>query len=226
MHLICYYLHQMPNLEVLHMKEPPFEARLWSFPKNMKLKQIEFEIVSTESFAFQFLSLFPDLRSVSLDIRTVEDKDDVFEVSNAHPNIQDCALHIGIFQYQCPEVDPMNLIKSIMVKFPNCKNLFIRLMERLSITNEGLIETIKVLPNLTLFVLDIKNCGDANTIDIIDKYCKSTGRRISFYLFRDDRKWNHTLGTRTYTQYALNEDVANHLEADSKFVRSEFLRCE
>ncbi|XP_053202346.1 uncharacterized protein LOC128387187 [Panonychus citri] len=222
--ILCSYFQQMPNLEVLHLKDPPIEPRLWPLPKNMNLKQIDFDIISTKTLAFEFLSRFPDLRSVSLDIRSVEDKDDVFKVSDAHQHIQDCALHIG-GTYQSSPVRPSKLIKSVMVKFPNCTNLCIHLMKKILITNEDLIEIIKMLPNLTLFVLVISNWGDANTIETIDKFCQSSGRRISFYLLRDDRIWNSTTRTGSYTRYALNEDVANHLKNDNKFIRS-FFRCE
>ncbi|XP_053203579.1 uncharacterized protein LOC128388222 [Panonychus citri] len=223
-YLLCYYLKQMPNLEVLHLKEPPIEPRLWPLPKNMKLKQIDFDNITTKTLAFQFLSRFPNLRSVSFSIRSVTNKDEIFEVSNPYPNIQDCALHIGGI-YQNLPVGSFKLIKSIMVKFPNCTNLFIHLLKNIAITNEDLIETIKILPHLTLLVLDIKNWGDTNTIETISKFCQSSGRRISFYLLRDDRIWNRTTRTGSYTRYALNKDVANHLKTDNKFIRS-FFRCE
>ncbi|XP_053203560.1 uncharacterized protein LOC128388207 isoform X1 [Panonychus citri] len=222
-YLLCYYLKQMPNLEVLRLKEPPIEPRLWPLPKNMNLKQIEFENISTKTLAFQFLSRFPNLRSVSFSIRPVRDEDEIFEVSNTYPNIQDCAFNIeGI--YQDLPVGSLKLIKSIMVKFPNCTNLRIYLLRNIAITNEDLIEIIKMLPHLTLLVLDIKNWGDANTIETIDKFCQSIGRRISFYLLSDDRIWNRTTWTGSYTRYTLNEDVANHLKTDNKFIRS-FFRC-
>ncbi|XP_053203548.1 uncharacterized protein LOC128388197 [Panonychus citri] len=222
-YFLCYYIQQMPNLEVLRLRDPPIEPRLWPLPKNMNLKRIDFEDITTNTLALQFLSRLPNLRSVSLDVQSVVDEDAVFEVSDTYPNIQDCALHVAM--YQNSPVGSSKLIKSIMVKFPNCSNLCIHVQQGMTITNEDLIEIIKMLPNLTLFVLDVWNWGDANTIDTIDKFCKSIGRRISFYLLRDNAKWNDLLRTDLYTRYALNEDVENHVKTDNKFIRS-FFCCE
>ncbi|XP_053202421.1 uncharacterized protein LOC128387256 [Panonychus citri] len=71
---------------------------------------------STRTSTFQFLSLFPDLRSIFLNIRCIRNEDEVFSVSDIHLNIQDCVLRIIV---TC-ELPRIKLIKSVMVEFPNC----------------------------------------------------------------------------------------------------------
>ncbi|XP_053202408.1 uncharacterized protein LOC128387246 [Panonychus citri] len=89
--LSCRYLEQMPNLEVLNLENPLIEPRLWPLPK-MKLKEIQFQERSS-SPVFQFLPLFPDLRSIDLNIHSVEDED--FPDCHTHMNVQDVVLNIS-----------------------------------------------------------------------------------------------------------------------------------
>ncbi|XP_053203521.1 uncharacterized protein LOC128388166 isoform X2 [Panonychus citri] len=208
--LLCRYLKQMPNLEVLNLGKPLIEPRLWPLPK-MKLKEIRFEDIRSSSSVFQFLPLFPDLRTIRLDILEVKDKG--FSDSYTHLNVQDVVL--DIYEQDSP-VGLLNPIKSILVKFPNCTNLYSDFLR--TITKEDLIEIIKILPNLTLIVLNRKNCGDANTIETLDKFCKSVGRRINFILYGDCRT-SDPRRTRSYTHFALNEDVARPLKIDNEFLQ-------
>ncbi|XP_053202377.1 uncharacterized protein LOC128387218 [Panonychus citri] len=211
--LLCRYLEQMPNLEVLSLNEPIIEPRLWPLPK-MKLKEIRFLDIRSSSSVFQFLPFFPHLRTIRLYIREVKGKDEGFPDSHTHQNVQDVVLKIH--KYQGSPVESLNLIKSIMVKFPNCKNLSIDILRRVfTITNGDLIEIIKVLPNLTLFVLTVENWEDANIIETLDKFCKSAGRRINFILRSDGQ----TIGARSYTRYVLNEDDASPLKIDYEFLQ-------
>ncbi|XP_053202320.1 uncharacterized protein LOC128387160 isoform X2 [Panonychus citri] len=214
--LLCCYLKQMSNLEVLSLREPLIEPRLWPLPK-MKLEEIRFKDITTETPVFQFLPLLPDLRSIDLGIRYVNHDNEAFRDSYTHLNVQDVALDI---QFGRSSIRCLKLIRSILIKFPNHKRLFIRLTYQFSITNEDLVQIIKNSPNLTLFVLDVMSWGDANTIETIDKFCKSTGRRISFYLLRDDRTWNYSVRTGSYTRYVLGEDCANPGTTDNKFLQN------
>ncbi|XP_053202390.1 uncharacterized protein LOC128387228 [Panonychus citri] len=214
MNLSCRYLEQMPNLEVLNLENPLIEPRLWPLPK-MKLKEIRFEDMSLRSPVFQFLPLFPDLRSIHLHIREVKSKDEGFPDSHTHLNVQDVVLNIYGKE---PTNGCFKLIESIMVKFPNCTNLYIDLMRELLLTKEHLIEMIKILPNLTLIVLNRENCGDANTIGTLDQFCKSTDRRINCIL-RGDERANDGTRVRSYTRFALNEDVASPLKIDNEFLQ-------
>ncbi|XP_053203568.1 uncharacterized protein LOC128388207 isoform X2 [Panonychus citri] len=211
---LCRYLKQMPNLEVLKLGKPLIEPRLWPLPK-MKLKEIQFEHISPGSPVFQFLPLLPDLRSIELNIHSVKDEDEDFPDCHTHMNVQDVVLNIS---GRRSIIGCYKLTKSILVKFPNCKNLNIFLRRELPITNEDLIEIIKALPNLTLFVLDLWNWSDANTIETLDKFCKSTGRQMSFYFRIRDR-----IRVGSYKRYALNEDVASPLKIDNEFLQKCFV---
>ncbi|XP_053202365.1 uncharacterized protein LOC128387208 [Panonychus citri] len=217
--LLCCYAARMPNLEVLILKKPLNEPRLWCLPK-MKLKEIKFQHISSGSPVFQFLPLFPDLRSIKLSILKVKNKDEGFPDSHTHLNVQDVVLKIH--KHKGPTMGCFKHIKSILVKFPNCTNLYINLKNceerKLLLTKEHFIEMIKILPNLTLIVLNSKNCGDANTIGTLDKFCKSTGRRINFILRGDDRA-NDGTRVRSCTRFALNEDVASPLKIDNEFLQ-------
>ncbi|XP_053202563.1 uncharacterized protein LOC128387389 [Panonychus citri] len=77
--LLCRCLKKTPNLEVLLLGKPQIEPRLWPLPKTkLKLKEIRFDDISSSSPVFQFLPLFPDLRSIELNIQLVRDEDEGF----------------------------------------------------------------------------------------------------------------------------------------------------
>ncbi|XP_053202356.1 uncharacterized protein LOC128387197 [Panonychus citri] len=211
--LLCRYFKQMPNLEVLSLDKPLIEPRLWPLPK-MKLKEIQLRDIRSSSSVSQFLPFFPDLRTIRLHIREVKDKGS--PDSHIHLNVQN--FFLNIHEPQSSHVESLNLVKTVMAKLPNCTNLCILLLQGvITITNGDLIEIIKVLPNLTLFVLDVENWEDANIIETLDKFCKSVGRRINFIL----RGTAHhgTKGARSYTRYILNEDVSSPLKIDYEFLQ-------
>ncbi|XP_053202253.1 uncharacterized protein LOC128387117 [Panonychus citri] len=214
----------MPNLETLALlDEPKIEPPKWLAPK-MNLKQLSIENIFIEYSSPQVSSLFPELPSLYLNIAYPKENE-TFPTSKIHPNVQDLVLEIDFAfdNLKCnPDIEYSKMFKNILVKFPYCKNLMIRLYER-CITNKLMIEIIEMLPNLNLFVLELwidetlENSKDSDYINTVDKCCKSTGRRIAFYLVNNDFK--------KIVRYSLNEDIANPFKTDNQFVLKYF-RCE
>ncbi|XP_053202246.1 uncharacterized protein LOC128387112 [Panonychus citri] len=211
-------LAKMPNLETLSLSdEPEIEPPKWPKPK-MNLKQLEILNIPVDVSTLQVLSFFPELPSLYLSFCISEDKDETFPFFGVHPNVQDLALEIYLI-VRDDDIEYINLIKSVLVKFPNCANLMIRLHSE-CISNESVFKIIEMLPNLNLFVLHVEQIlGDwcyPDYFNTVDTHCRSIGRRIAFYLVNDD--------FGEISRYSLNEDIANPFNTDNQFIHKYFRR--
>ncbi|XP_053202152.1 uncharacterized protein LOC128387041 [Panonychus citri] len=213
---------KMPNLETLTLLcEPEIKTRHWPIPK-INLKQLKILTFYMRFRTFQVLSLFPELPSLYLRIDMLK-KAKTFTTSDIHPSVQDLVIRIDNFlidyQYDRDFKYPQ-LFKSILAKFPNCKNLMIDVAYEF-INNKLMIEIIEVLPNLNLFVQNVYQAlddrKDPDYFNSVDRHFKTTGRRIAIYLFKNK-------GFGRIIRYSLNEDVAGPFKTDNQFIHKYF-RC-
>ncbi|XP_053202247.1 uncharacterized protein LOC128387113 [Panonychus citri] len=213
-------LAKMPNLETLTLLyDSEIKPRCWPTPK-INLKQLKILNFYMGSSTFQVLSLFPELPSLYLRIDMLKEVQ-TFPTSDIHPSVQDLVIRIDNFmndyQYDRDFKYP-HLFKSILTKFPNCKNLMIDVAYKY-INNKMMIEIIEMLPKLNLFVQNVYQAlddwKDPDYFNSVDRHFNSTGRRIAIFLFKNK-------GFGRIIEYSHNEDIANPFKTENLFIHKYF----
>ncbi|XP_015783820.1 uncharacterized protein LOC107361496 isoform X3 [Tetranychus urticae] len=131
--------------------------------------------LGTIFYGFQFMDLCPNLQSarITMDSRTV-----LVDETLKNESLQDLVIHFDFYDRD------WNVIKRVLMKYPNLKHLALRNLRR--IIDDNIEKLVHFLPNLVIF--DVRGCRGVTqrAANFVQNYFERNGRSTKFYF-----KGNH-----------------------------------